>query len=390
MTDTKTTLTWLLRDEVSATARKIDGTLKGAAKTAGGAKAPFNALGAAIGSMINPTTLAIAGIGALAAGTVLAIDKAKNHEVVVTKLTAALKEHGKGYMGTRQQLDAYIEKQTELGFNVDDTTNAMAQLIAATNDVGRAQTYLAAAQDLARLKGISLEDASQALIKVEGGRFRLLAGLGITLQKGATATQALAAVQKAAAGQAAAYGGTFQGQMDKMNAKFDAAMEKVGKALLPVLTHLAGFFADVLIPAIEKVIGVIATLVGWIISAVHWFQQLFSSGKAATSLYDSAKNAIPGATFKPGTPGTASTFTNPSGYPGRAAGGPVTAGGVYMVGEHGPEMLLMGRGNGYVVPNAGMSPVEIPVIIDGQQVARIVDRRLYMIGLTSGTSLSRS
>ena len=34
----------------------------------------------------------------------------------------------------------------------------------------------------------------------------------------------------------------------------------------------------------------------------------------------------------------------------RASGGPVSAGGSYIVGERGPEMLTMG-GNGYVTPN---------------------------------------
>jgi hypothetical protein len=36
---------------------------------------------------------------------------------------------------------------------------------------------------------------------------------------------------------------------------------------------------------------------------------------------------------------------------GRAAGGPVTAGGTYLVGERGPELLTMGARSGYVTPN---------------------------------------
>lgn len=39
--------------------------------------------------------------------------------------------------------------------------------------------------------------------------------------------------------------------------------------------------------------------------------------------------------------------------PGRASGGPVIPGGVYTVGEQGPETLVMGSRGGYVVPNAG-------------------------------------
>ena len=40
--------------------------------------------------------------------------------------------------------------------------------------------------------------------------------------------------------------------------------------------------------------------------------------------------------------------------PGRAAGGPVSAGGTYLVGERGPELLTMGARSGYVTPNGAM------------------------------------
>ena len=283
MADTKTTLTWLLRDEVSGTAHKIDGALKGAAATGKGAGGAFGALGGAIGSMINPTALAIAGIGALTAGVGLTVKKAMDHEVVLKRLDQVLKANVIGYNGNRDAIDKYISKQTDLGFTVDETTASLAQLTAATHDVGKAQEFLQAAEDLARLKGISLQDATDALTKVEAGRFRGLATLGIVLHKGATATDALRAVQKVAAGQAAAYGNTMTGQFAKMNAKFDDAMTKIGEGLMPILANLAGFFVDVLLPAIERVIGVIAKLIGWIIDAVNWFTKLFQADAKASA-----------------------------------------------------------------------------------------------------------
>src|SRR5437016_11646005 len=41
------------------------------------------------------------------------------------------------------------------------------------------------------------------------------------------------------------------------------------------------------------------------------------------------------------------------GVVGHAAGGPVVPGGTYLVGEQGPEMLIMGARGGYVYPNRG-------------------------------------
>lgn len=62
---------------------------------------------------------------------------------------------------------------------------------------------------------------------------------------------------------------------------------------------------------------------------------------------------------------TASQLIGQSGFsfgvPGRASGGAVTAGGTYLVGERGPELLTMGSSSGYVTPNGAGSTVTINV-----------------------------
>jgi hypothetical protein len=47
----------------------------------------------------------------------------------------------------------------------------------------------------------------------------------------------------------------------------------------------------------------------------------------------------------------------------RASGGPVSAGGSYIVGERGPELLQMGSSSGYVVPNHRMTSGGGPTIV---------------------------
>lgn len=70
------------------------------------------------------------------------------------------------------------------------------------------------------------------------------------------------------------------------------------------------------------------------------------------------------------------------GLPGRAGGGSVSAGGAYLVGEQGPEVLVMGGRPGTVVPNAmlasssggGFAPVthvHIDARTDAAQVAQV-------------------
>jgi hypothetical protein len=71
---------------------------------------------------------------------------------------------------------------------------------------------------------------------------------------------------------------------------------------------------------------------------------------------------------------------------GRQHGGPVMAGGVYRVGEAGPETLVMGRSGGYVIPHGGGSssrPVELIVQVDGQNLLRIIDKRLALAYATA-------
>jgi hypothetical protein len=77
----------------------------------------------------------------------------------------------------------------------------------------------------------------------------------------------------------------------------------------------------------------------------------------------------------------------------RASGGPVVPGGLYTVGEEGPETLVMGARGGVIIPASGGGGggssrgggggagggqvVELVINLDGAAIARVVDRRLY-------------
>jgi hypothetical protein len=80
----------------------------------------------------------------------------------------------------------------------------------------------------------------------------------------------------------------------------------------------------------------------------------------------------------------------------RAAGGPVTAGGTYLVGERGPELLTMGARGGYVTPNSAMGganiTVNMPAGSNGDDVVRALQRWVRSNGalpLATTTSIRR-
>jgi len=58
--------------------------------------------------------------------------------------------------------------------------------------------------------------------------------------------------------------------------------------------------------------------------------------------------------------------------PARAAGGPVSAGGTYLVGERGPELLTLGARGGYITPNGGMGGNTVNISVNGADPNAVV------------------
>jgi hypothetical protein len=194
------------------------------------------------------------GVNFVTGGINDSIDAFKQQEIATAKLTTSLEANVPGWQKYQGAIDAAMQSTISMGFQDDDFALGLSRVVAATHDVQKGLEVMAVAQDLARFKGISLTDAAEALTKVEAGRFRMLAELGIELPKNATEEQALAAVRKAAAGQAAAYTETLAGKEDVLNAKLNEQQEILGQKLAPAqlavnelqikLIESAGHLAD--------------------------------------------------------------------------------------------------------------------------------------------------
>lgn len=366
MTDTKTTLIWHLKDEVSGPARGIGG---------------------ALGGLVNPATLAIGAVAGVGAALIGAAQAAAVEEVNIKKLDAALVASIPGWDGNTEAIEATITARENLAFSDDELRGSMALLVTATNDVEEATHLQAIAMDLARLKGVDLETATIAVAKASEGSTRELKALGLTVDDTATAQENLATIAAAAAGQSEAYAETTSAKWEILQNKFGNVVEEVGAKLLPVLTTLLEFAIDKLIPAIEDVVEVIGPVlkeafrivgeyISWWIDniikpAIEIIEQIIED---VSNFIDSVAEAIDFvAEILPGEVGAS------KGPQARATGGPVVAGGIYTVGEQGPETLLMGSRSGTIIPGGASTgiPVEIPIIIDGREVARVVDEHLY-------------
>ena len=186
--------------------------------------------------------IAIAGIHALTSAVSESVGfledatkAAMEDEASVSRLGASLRANVANWDGNTAAIEKTIKARMALGFSDDEQRNSLAKLVVATHDVNTALDVQRTAMDLARLKGISLADAGDALTKVEAGQFRALKSLGIVLKQGATAQDALLAVQKAAKGQAADYANTIEGKLVVAQVHFNENMEDLGRNILPLV-----------------------------------------------------------------------------------------------------------------------------------------------------------
>jgi len=191
------------------------------------------------------------GVGvAITGALVMSVKAAAEEQVGIEKLRVAMGNVGIAYDGAEGSLEKWINSTMKAtAYSDDQQREALSTLIPLTGNLAKAQEYLGLAMDLARWKGMDLVSASELIGKVSAGNIGILARQGIIVEEGATAFEALAQIQKMAAGQAEAYGKTTSGQMEILKNSFDDVKESIGGALIPVLASL---FKSIL-PVIDRV-----------------------------------------------------------------------------------------------------------------------------------------
>lgn len=182
------------------------------------------------------------------------VTKAAEEEVSIARLTASLEANAKGWDGNAEAIEAVIAQREQLAFSDDEQRDSLAMLVARTKDVNEALDLQRQAMDLARLRGIELATASEIIGKVYSGNVGILSRYGIAVSKGATATEALAEIQNAAAGQAEAFGDTTAGVMQSTAIAIENLQEDIGTEFAPVLKEILLWVRDEGVPALSGLI----------------------------------------------------------------------------------------------------------------------------------------
>jgi hypothetical protein len=206
---------------------------------------------------------AVAAAAAIAYGSKLAIDGVKaaiEDEQAQLRLAAALKTATGATEGQIQATEDYILK-TSLATGVADEQlrPAFQRLAVSTKDVNEAQKLLNLSLDIAKGRGLDLEQVANALGRAQDGNTTALGRLGLGLSKTELATLSFTEVQQKLSdlygGSAAANAETFQGKIDRLKVGFDEAKEALGVALLPQVERFIGFLNQTGIPTLNAFIA---------------------------------------------------------------------------------------------------------------------------------------
>ncbi len=268
-----------------------------------------------------------------------------------------------------KELATWLEANKRYVPNQYDATQALASSVRAGNNAGDAMRMLNDALDLTAIKGGTVSDQMSGLIKAEAGNSKSLRDLGITtdqynnIMKG-TGTleerhQALLALIETKTKDGRKTTDELQQSQQAMNKEWQDFTVKAAPLVYKAL--------DDIFTAADRGIQIVSEL--WdIIAAI-----IASPGKLGTALsVIAADTGITSTTRRPG---------------GRASGGPVSAGGAYLVGERGPEMLVMGSSSGTIVPNGAGGGVTINLyatVADGPSLDRFANQIAQRLGYVTG------
>lgn len=122
-------------------------------------------------------------VGGLAVGLEKSIHAAIDAEKVNARLNVAFKNAGLSANKYAGQVDKAASAGRRLGFTDEQTKDALGSLITATHSYRASVKQLGIAQDLARFKGVSLEQATKALTMAHAGSLRPIKQLGLEVSK---------------------------------------------------------------------------------------------------------------------------------------------------------------------------------------------------------------
>jgi hypothetical protein len=191
----------------------------------------------AVGAAALPAATIVTGLGAMTVAA--AKDAAEQQQLAKTYETAT--GSTEDYSAA---IDAAIKAGRDKAFTDTDVRKGLAPLITATGDAEKANEMLGPAMDIARLAGVDLETASEALAKSLAGQNRQLVALLPGMEKVKDPTEQIAIATALAAGAAETYAQTAPGQLLAVTDAYLELGESIGVTFLPLLKEMTKFLGE--------------------------------------------------------------------------------------------------------------------------------------------------
>ena len=199
-----------------------------------------------ISGLDKASKVATAGLLAMGAAFVgfaaFGIKEANEAEQALNKLGVTLSNFGVNTPKVRKEIEDLTSSYVNLGFGGEEAAAGYDVLFRSTGDLEASQKLLATSADLARVKNISLADASSIVAKANQGSAKAFKEMGIeldtSLPKAQMLEKGMSELSAKIGGQATAYTKTFAGQLAVTKEKFADVAETLGTTLMP---YLKGF-----------------------------------------------------------------------------------------------------------------------------------------------------
>lgn len=242
----------------------------------------------------------IASAALMAAGTAVAgfaaygVKAALEMETELTKLGQSMANVGLNTKQVKGEMLDSINAMEGLGFAGEDATAALTNLVQRTGDAEQSQKLLALSADLARAKGMTLQQASQTLAMGAMGSARAFRAFGVTLDstlpKNEAIAKAMDELQKKVGGQAQAATKTFAVQVQILKNEFEDVAETVGRTLIPIMTGMIQKFREALAWAQKNkdMLLVVVKVVGALAIAIASYNITVRAVTAAQNIWNKA------------------------------------------------------------------------------------------------------
>jgi len=197
--------------------------------------------GGKVGGIAKAAIFGLAGITVAVGGALAgAAREAAQEETGIFRLAQSVQNAGGNWDELRDSIEKTIHAQEmQTAFSDEEQRDALSLLVALTGDASEGMRRLPVAMDLARGAGIDLTTASRLLGKVTDENVGVLRRYGITVEKGADATDLLDKVTAKFGGQAKTFGTTAAGQYQILQNELSNLTEQIGAAVLPGFVSLA-------------------------------------------------------------------------------------------------------------------------------------------------------